>query len=187
MKRILVLFLVGLVLFSVAEARQYGDVTIPDTLEAGGETLVLNGAGYRSKFFMKMYLGGLYLKQESSDASAIVSADEPMLIKLHIVSGKITSDRMTDAINEGFEKSAGANLSSLKDEIDKFKSFFAEEIKVDDIFDIAYVPGEGVSVYKNETLSGTIEGLDFKNAAFGIWLGDKPADKGLKKNMLGED
>lgn len=187
MKRILVLFLVGLVLFSVAEARQYGNVTIPDTLEAGGQTLALNGAGYRSKFFMKMYLGGLYLKQESSDAAAIVSADEPMLIKLHIVSGKITSDRMTDAINEGFEKSAGANLSSLKDKIDKFKSFFAEEIKVDDIFDIAYIPGEGVSVYKNEALSGTIEGLDFKKAAFGIWLGDKPADKGLKKNMLGGD
>ena len=187
MKRILVLFIVGLVLFSVAEARQYGDVSIPDTLQAGGENLALNGAGYRSKFFMKMYLGGLYLKQESSDASAIVSADEPMLIKLHIVSGKITSDRMTDAINEGFEKSAGANLAALTDEIAKFKSFFAEEINVDDIFDIAYVPGEGVSVYKNETLSGTIEGLDFKKAAFGIWLGDKPADKNLKKNMLGDD
>lgn len=187
MKRILVLFLVGLVLFSVVEARQYGDVSIPDTLEAGGETLLLNGAGYRSKFFMKMYLGGLYLKQESSDAVAVLNADEAMLIKLHIVSGKITSDRMTDAINEGFEKSAGANLSALTDKIEKFKSFFAEEIKVDDIFDITYVPGEGVSVYKNQTLSGTIDGLDFKTAAFGIWLGDKPADKGLKKNMLGED
>lgn len=187
MKRIPVLLLVGLVLFSIAEARQYGDVSIPDTLEAGGETLVLNGAGYRSKFFMKMYLGGLYLKQENADSAAIVSADEPMLIKLHIVSGKINSDNMTDAINDGFKKSAGGNLASLTDKIEQFKSFFAEEIKVDDIFDITYVPGEGVNVYKNESLSGTIEGTDFKNAVFGIWLGEKPADKGLKKKMLGEE
>ena len=92
---------------------------------------------------------------------------------------------MTDAINDGFKKSAGGNLASLTDQIEQFKSFFAEEIKVDDIFDITYVPGEGVSVYKNESLSGIIEGTDFKEAVFGIWLGEKPADKGLKKKMLG--
>ena len=187
MKRILVLMLLGLFVISVAEARQFGDVTIPDTLETGGERLLLNGAGYRSKFFMKMYIGGLYLKQENEDAMTIVSADEPMLIKLHIVSGKITSARMTDAINEGFENSAGASLASLTDKIGRFKSFFAEEINVGDIFDIGYVPGKGVSVHKNGSLSGTIEGTDFKKAVFGIWLGEKPADKGLKKNMLGGD
>ena len=187
MKRILVLLLVGLVFISIAEARQFGDVSIPDTLEAGGESLELNGAGYRSKFFMKLYIGGLYLKEKSSDPAAVLSADEVMLIKLHIVSGKITSDKMTDAINDGFKKSAGANLASLSDEIEQFKSYFAEEISVDDIFDINYVPGEGLSVYKNETLSGTIEGIDFKKAAFGIWLCDKPADKGLKKKMMGAE
>ena len=185
MKRILVLMLVGLVLFSVAEARQYGDVSIPDTLEAGGESLVLNGAGYRSKFFMKMYLGGLYLKEQNSDADAILNADEPMLMKLHIVSGKVTAERMTDAVNEGFEKSAGDNLVAMADKIDKFKACFAEQINKGDIFDFVYVPGEGVKVYKNETLSDTIEGADFKKAVFGIWLCNKPADKGLKKKMLG--
>lgn len=185
MKRILVLMLVGLVLFSVAEARQYGDVSIPDTLEAGGESLVLNGAGYRSKFFMKMYLGGLYLKEQNSDPEAILKADEPMVIKLHIVSGKVTAERMTDAIDEGFKNSAGDNLAALTDKIDQFKACFAEQINKGDIFDISYIPGEGVKVFKNETPSGTIEGADFKEAVFGIWLCDKPADKGLKKKMLG--
>ncbi len=187
MKRILVLMLLGFVVISVAEARQFGDVTIPDTIEAGGQRLLLNGAGYRTKYFMKMYIGGLYLKQENNDAASIISADEPMLIKLHIVSGRITSARMTEAINEGFENSAGASLASLTDKIARFQSFFAEDINVGDIFDIGYVPGEGVSVHKNGSLSGTIEGTDFKKAVFGIWLGEKPADKGLKKNMLGGD
>ena len=108
-----------------------------------------------------------------------------MLIKLHIVSGKITSERMTDAINDGFQKSAGDNLAALQDKIERFKSFFAEQIEVDDIFDIGYIPGEGVTVHKNGEPVGTIEGLDFKQAVFGIWLGNDPADKGLKKKMLG--
>jgi len=177
--------LVGLVLFSVAEARQYGDVSIPDTLEAGGENLVLNGAGYRSKFFMKMYLGGLYLKEQNSDADAIVAADEAMIMKLHITSGKVTTKRMIDAIDEGFKKSAQVGMYAPPEKIDQFKDCFSEKIEKGNIFDIAYVPGEGVKVYKNEALAGTIEGADFKKAVFGIWLSSKPADKGLKKKMLG--
>ena len=187
MRRILVVLVVGVALVSLGEARQYGDVTIPDNLEAGGESLVLNGAGYRSKFFMKMYLGGLYLKEQNSDAEVIISADETMLMKLHIVSGRVTTDRMIDAIDEGFEKSAEEGMAATVEKIDQFKACFSDEIEEGDIFDIAYVPGEGVKVHKNENLTGTIEGLDFKKAVFGIWLSNKPADKGLKKKMLGLD
>jgi hypothetical protein len=35
-------------------------------------------------------------------------------------------------------------------------------------------------------VKGTIKGLDFKKAVFGIWLGEKPADAKLKKGMLGK-
>lgn len=187
MRRILFVLLVCLALVSVGEARQYGDVTIPDTLEAGGESLVLNGAGYRSKFFMKMYLGGLYLKEQSSDSEAILNADEAMLIKLHIVSDRVTTERMIDAIDEGFEKSAEEGMAAPLEKIDQFKACFSEKIEKGNIFDIAYLPGEGVKVFKNETLAGTIEGLEFKKAVFGIWLSNKPADNGLKKKMLGQD
>jgi hypothetical protein len=31
-----------------------------------------------------------------------------------------------------------------------------------------------------------IQGVDFKKALFSIWLGDQPADKNLKKGMLGK-
>ena len=44
-----------------------------------------------------------------------------------------------------------------------------------------------ICVYKDGKEVGMIEGLDFKKALFGIWLGAKPADKGLKNEMLGND
>ena len=44
----------------------------------------------------------------------------------------------------------------------------------------------GVIVNKNGKLLTTIRGLEFKKALFGIWLGEKPADKNLKKGMLGK-
>ena len=48
------------------------------------------------------------------------------------------------------------------------------------------VPGKGVEAYKNGALASVTKGVEFKKALFGIWLGDKPAQKSLKKEMLGQ-
>ena len=68
-------------------------------------------------------------------------------------------------------------MRPFKTEIDQFNSFFTEEAKKDDIYDIIYVPEQGISVYIKGELKGTIKGLDFKKAVFAIWLGEKPADQ----------
>ena len=92
---------------------------------------------------------------------------------------------MIEAVDEGFKKSTGGNTTPLKDKIEKFKNSFSDEIKKGDVFDIVYT-GEKISVYKNNTLKSEIEGLDFKKAVFGIWLGNDPADSNLKDGMLGK-
>ncbi len=124
--------------------------------------------------------------QKSSDAKDIMEADESMAIKLHITSRLISSKKMIDAVNEGFENSTNGNTAPISTEIEKFKGFFSDEINDGDIFDIAYTKGTGVTVYKNGTKKGTISGMKFKEALFGIWLSDKPADKKLKKGLLGK-
>lgn len=163
-----------------------GGVNLPDSETFQNQTLTLNGAGVREKLWIDLYAGGLYLTKKSSDASAIVSANDPMSIKLHIVSKLITSDKMMDAVNEGFENSTGGKTKPLAAKIEKFQSFFMEEIKKNDVFDIVYLPTEGVICYKNNKELGTIEGMDFKKALFGIWLSNKPADDDLKEAMLGK-
>lgn len=163
------------------------DVTLPATLKAGESELVLNGGGLREKLWIDLYVGGLYMESKSSDAKAIVAADKPMAVKLEIVSKLITSDKMVSAINEGFEKSTGGNMAPLQTKINKFiETFKKEEIGEGNVFDIVYVPGIGVQSKKAGVVQSTIEGLDFKQALFGIWLGDQPADKNLKEGMLGK-
>ena len=131
---------------------------------------------------------GLDLRTASgADAGAIVSADEPMAITLHIISDKITSDRMVEATEEGFEHSTGGNTAPLKESIDAFMAFFREPIANGDVFEIGYVPPSGeIRVSKNGEPKGAVPGgLPFKRAVFGIWLGDKPAQKSLRDQMLG--
>ena len=51
-----------------ALARDLDGVNIPDSLTLAGEKapVVLNGAGYRKKLFIKVYIGALYLAQPAS-------------------------------------------------------------------------------------------------------------------------
>lgn len=159
-------------------------VTLPATLKAADKDLVLNGGGLREKYFLDLYVGGLYLSSKSADADAIIAANEPMAIRIEIVSKLISSEKMIDAIDEGMENATGGKQNDLSTEIAAFKSAFSEEIVVGDIYNIVYIPGKGITVYKNDKAVKTIKGLKFKQATFGIWLCDDPADEDLKEGML---
>ncbi|MCZ4286726.1 MULTISPECIES: chalcone isomerase family protein [Marinobacter] len=161
-------------------------VDVPDTYSAMDIELKLNGAGTRSKWFMDLYIGGLYVPETIDDGQAIINADEPQAITLHIISGMITSDKMKSATMEGFENSTGGDLAAIKDDVDAFLDVFSEEIKDGDVFDLVYLPGEGVRVLKNGKERATIGDLEFKKALFGIWLSDEPAQEDLKEKMLGQ-
>jgi hypothetical protein len=185
-KKIFVTTIVVFVLTSLSIAMEIGGVHLPDTLMAGKHPLLLNGAGLRKKVFIKVYAGGLYLEQKLNNPQKIIEADAPMAIRMHFVYDGVSSKKLIDAWNEGFFNGTGGNITPIKAEIDTFNSFFKTEAKKNDVYDIIYLPQQGVSVFIKGELKGTIKGIDFKKAAFSIWLGEKPADKNLKKGMLGK-
>ena len=161
-------------------------VTLPATVKQGTADLVLNGGGIRKKLFFKLYTGGLYLSAKNKSAADIVAADKPTAFRLTITSGVINSNNLSEAVEEGFSKSMKGNTAPLQDKINVLVSTFkSEEIKEGDMFELSYVPGEGVKAYKNGKLKNTIPGLDFKKALFGIWLGEDPVDADLKTALLG--
>ena len=166
---------------------EIGGINMPETLKSGETNLELNGVGIRSKYFIKLYVGGLYLQNKTKDANKVLNADEPMAIRLHIISSMITSEKMEESTREGFENSMGGNTDAFKGEIEMFIKVFKNEIKDGDIFNMIYTPAKGVEVYKNNKLTTTIGNPKFKKALFGIWLGDDPAQDSLKEDMLGED
>ena len=53
MKRLLVIILAVFMMSPTAFAMQVGKVTLPDSLMAGEDTLLLNGAGLRKKFLSR--------------------------------------------------------------------------------------------------------------------------------------
>lgn len=186
MLRIAMSLLTCLAITPLAQAKMVNDVDVADKIQVAEQSLTLNGAGVRSKFFLDLYVGALYLNNHSADANATVAADEAMTIRLHITSSMINGEKMSDATLDGFVKSTGGNITPIQKEVDSLISAFRDAVEDKDVFDLQYVPGQGVSVIRNGELKVVVPGLAFKQALFGIWLSEDPVQEGLKEEMLGE-
>ena len=182
-------YLLALVLcltsISFAQTKKFHGVSFNTELKLDGENLVINGAGLREKYFMDLYVAGLYVPKKTEDAKKVIYDDTEMAIHIKIVSSSVTRERFIESVNEGFATSKHGSAS--KEEIKKFVGFFSEPIKEGDKINLDYIPGKGVRVTKNGDIKGTIAGLDFKKALFGIWFGTPPVQESLKKEMLGKD
>lgn len=166
-------------------AKEVSGVQVAETVTLDSQTLQLNGAGVRSKFFMDLYVGSLYLPAALSSTAAVIDAPVAA-IRLNITSGMITSEKMRDTITEGFEQATAENTADIQPQIDTFMALFKEEIKEGDQFTLVANKARGVTAYKNGQEQATIEGEMFRQALLKIWLGDKPAQKSLKEAMLGK-
>jgi len=188
MNRVVLATFLSVLLFAPElQAEIVGGVELPKQFQLHDNVLVLNGAGVRKKWFLDIYVAGLYLTQPSSDAKQIIEADAPMAITLHLVSGMLTSEKMQAATEEGFANATGGKTEPIRPFIDAFIDVFRPQLEKGDEFDIAYQPGVGVEISKNGKHQATIDGgLSFKRALFGIWLSDKPAQESLKQALLGK-
>ncbi|MCD9575129.1 chalcone isomerase family protein [Flavobacterium soyae] len=190
MKKILLVLTLLLTLqFSAVSAQTHlevNGVTVPRKIDYQNKTLQLNGAGGRSKMWLEVYVQALYLSQLSQDPQFIIDSDTEMAIRIEITSSMVSANKLTKAMNVGFEKSAGSNLEQLRPRIEQFKTYLSDAITEKDVFILAYNPlDQTINVFKNEVLKGKVQGFDFKKALFGIWLSNKPVDETLKKHLLG--
>lgn len=189
MKKICLLFVVvfACTVLPLCAAEIKG-VHLPDSVELEGQKLLLNGAGLRTKFFFKIYAGALYLAKASSDAGAIIGADDPMVVKMHFIYNGVSAEDLREGWQEGFELTVSdlENNTTMQQAVASFTRLFTVEAKKDDVYDISWLPGRGVQVVSNGTVLGLVPGLAFKQALYAIWLGDKPVDDDLKEGLLGK-
>ena len=184
MKRILTLAIaLGLALGSVAPAAELAGVKMPDTDTVEGETLKLNGLGLRKKAFFKVYVAGLYVETPSKDPAAILASNEIKSMRLHILRS-LKGSQVSDAIAEGFERNSKSELPKLKARLDKLAAMIPDVEEGDQIV-LTWIPDKGTKVTVRGTDRGMIEGRDFADALFAVWLGPEPVQDDLKKALLG--
>ncbi len=167
---------------SLLSAGEVAGVRMPDSIGVEGKTLRLNGMGLRTKVIFKVYVAGLYLETPSKDAQTIVSSDQVKRMQLSILRG-LKGSQIAEAISEGFEKNSKAQMGVLKERLDRLNAMIPNVEKGDEIV-LTFVPGRGTVVSAKGAEKGVIEGKDFADALFAVWLGANPVQEDLKKALL---
>ena len=147
-----------------------------------GQKLVLNGKGIRTKAVFALYTAGLYLTEKNNNSSTILNSSDPMALRIEITSAMITSENMAEAVREGFKKSS-SDLPAIKNQVEQLVAAFKQKIHKGDVYDFT-THGNAIQIIKNGNIVTTIEGEEFKQAFYGIWLGKSPVQASLKKALL---
>lgn len=160
-------------------------IEIPKTLNyIENEPLYLYGAGTRKILWLDMYVGVIFLNEKNLTPNQIIESRQPMAIRLHIISTLVSKKRIIKAIEDGFDKTTNGNLAQYKSRIDKMIGFFNEEIQPNDIIDLVCYPSGKIDIFRNSKLKGTLQGHDFKQALFGMWISENAVDKKMKSELL---
>lgn len=168
------------------DAREIAGVQIAETIEGeNGVSLNLNGVGLRNKLFFKIYIAQLYLEKKEKNADKVLASDSQKTMRMYFLYDEVAKDKLVAAWNEGFEGNLSKEqLTKLESRITAFNSMF-ETAKKGDLVSLDYIPEVGTRVVTNGALKGVIEGKDFADAMFSIWLGKKPVTTELKQSLLG--
>lgn len=183
--------LAAVVLASAALAAEVAGVKLDDKVRIAPDSpeLVLNGAGLRTRFFVKVYVGALYLPEKKTTAADVLAIGGPKRITLAMLRD-LTAQQLVDALNEGF----AANNPPPDQE--RYKGQLAEllavmtalgQAKQGEVIALDFLPDAGTRVLLNGAAKGKpIPDEGFYRAILKVWLGDKPVDADLKRGLLGQ-
>jgi hypothetical protein len=177
-------WLLSLVLLpSLAQGREEYNVRMPDTVKVDDKELKLNGMGLRKRLVFKVYVAGLYLETPSKSGPEIISSDQAKRITLFMLRD-LGKDKIIDALRDGFEKNAKAQMPALKERLERLMAQLPDQAKKGSTIVITYLPGTGTVLTRAGDRT-VIEGKDFAEALFSVWLGREPVDEELKKGLVG--
>ena len=170
-----------------ALALEVKGVKVDETAQVGGNALVLNGAGVRTKMVFKVYVAALYLTQRQTDANTVISDTGNKRVSMHMLR-ELSSEKLLHGMNEGFEdNNSAAEMAAIDAQMKAFRQMMtsAKAVKEGDVI-VLDLSSTGTQVSLNGKLLGVIEGAAFNQALLRVWLGAKPVDASLKKAMLGQ-
>ena len=163
----------SLVVDGVAFARRYAGEGVSLRLH--------NAALLRYKVFFRGYVVGLYLPDGADPAAAL--GDVPKRLEFHYF-WDIPGPEFGKAGERFLARNVdGPTMKALRDRLDRIDQAY-RDVKAGDRYALTYLPGKGTELSLNGSPLLVVEGADFAAAYFSIWLGEKPIDDGLKKELL---
>jgi hypothetical protein len=168
-------------------AGEVAGVPVDEAMTVANQKLVLNGAGIRTRAFFKVYVAALYLPQKKDSLKDIIALPGAKRVSVTMLR-EVSSDELGQALITGIRKNSspeetrrfGLQLLAMGDIFGKIP-----KLKKGESFSVDWVPNSGtIIMVDGKAAADPIPDEAFYDAILKIWLGEDPADSGLKAAML---
>ncbi len=173
----------------VAQPLTYEGYAFDTSARVADTELVLNGLGKRAALAIyKVYAAALYLPRKQAVAAAILADTGPRRLQLRMLMDG-PSEEFVKAFDKGLAKRVPADqLATMQPRVAEFDTGLRAigDLHKGDVVNLDYAPGHGTAIiFNGKPRGGVVAGADLYAAVLGIFIGDKPIDKGLKAGLLG--
>jgi hypothetical protein len=176
-----------------AQALEVAGVNFQPQSLTQGTKLQLNGAGVRQQAATPLYTAGLYLEKKASTAEEVLQARGAKQIRV-VMLREVNSRDFGAMLSRGLVTNSNDDqLSNLIPEIMDLGTLIAERGKLEAgdsfVIDWSATQGTTIRVTQRSSRKPAIEVFakpDVIGALMRIWLGEQPADAGLKAALLGK-
>jgi hypothetical protein len=155
------------------------------TLSPGGPELRLKGAATKSNARQAIYVGGLYLQNDATSVNELLSNSgaKRFLIKTN---QSVKPESIIRAINLGITVNhTEQELLLLEPAIKEFNRVWKNQVKEGDEVHVDFITSGDTQISVNGEIKGKIAGERFYQAFLKTWLGDKPLNQEIKKQLMG--
>ena len=179
-----IFFLAVTILAAPAQAARLSGDGFAPRIDSAASPLELCTSGTVRRLFMKALSAGLYLDRCSTPERALEDGSKALeILYFWSIGAKDFADAADAVLARTF---AAAELAQLRPRIDQLHRAY-RDVRPGDRYRLTYVPDEGLTLTLNGDPLVTVPGADFARAYFAIWLGPRPADEGLRADLLARD
>lgn len=170
-------------------AKQVAGIELEEVarLSVGNTELILNGSAVRLEAQHAVYIGGLYLKNQTTSYQDIIEDPNPKRFLFYCNTDEISSEKLIAAWQQGFAINyTDEEIQNLRPMIDEFNEVWKAGLRVGDEVWVDFIPEQGTRISVNGDLISEIPGDEFYHAFLKTWLGPHPFSSKMKKSLLGQ-
>lgn len=177
----------GLGLGVPVHAMEVAGIKLAETQRAGETTLVLNGAGVRTRLLFKVYVAALYLPVRQAQADAVLAGPPPRRVQLTMLRD-VAADTFSEALRKGLVANvSAAQFAVLAPRVAEFDALIRSqgEAREGAVYTLDEGPTGMQLLVNGKAVGKPIPGADFFRALLAVWLGEAPVQDDLKRSLLG--
>ena len=171
-------------IMQMSYAASLAGVSMPDYAKVNNETLTLNGLGLREKYWVDVYVAGLYLPSKMNDGNAIMTANVDKRIQVEFIYSSVPQAKMIAVLEENISN----NPQFSSDTVAKIRQCgsWMQDFTSGDVVVFDYAPlTQTTTIYINDKIRGSIQSKDYGSYLCNVcWK--VSSDRSFKTRVVGK-